>query len=55
MKSPASRRPGNSMPMNRAPTSTSATGPRMTTITDGGMTVPSEPPAQMVPEMSPLS
>ena len=41
--------------MNSPPTSTSATGPRMTTTTDGGMTVPSEPPAQMVPAMSPLS
>ena len=42
------------MPTNRSPTDTSATGPRMTTTTDGGMMVPSEPPAQMVPEMRPL-
>ena len=47
--------PGKSIPMKRLPTSTSATGPRMTTTTEGGMMVPREPPAQMVPEMSPLS
>ena len=43
------------MPTKRSPTETSATGPSTTTTTDGGMIVPSEPPAQMVPEMSPLS
>ena len=43
------------MPTNRSPTETSATGPSTTTTTDGGMIVPRDPPAQMVPEISPLS
>lgn len=47
--------PGNSIPYIRSPTDTSATGPRTTTTTDGGMMVPSEPPAQMVPEINDLS
>ena len=32
--------------MNRKPISTFATGPSMMTTTDGGMIVPSDPPAQ---------
>ena len=48
-------RPGKNMPTKRSPTETSATGPMTTTTTDGGMMVPSEPPAQMVPEIRPLS
>src|SRR5918995_1538587 len=47
-------RPGKIMPTSRSPTETSATGPSTTTTTEGGMMVPSEPPAQMVPQMSGL-
>jgi len=47
-------RPGKIMPTNRSPTETLATGPRTTTTTEGGMMVPREPPAQMVPEINPL-
>src|SRR6266542_3047763 len=46
--------PGNSMPTSRSPTETLATGPSTTTTTDGGMIVPSDPPAQIVPQMSGL-
>ena len=38
--------------MKRSPTETSATGPSITTTIDGGMIVPNEPPAHMVPEIS---
>ena len=37
------------MPYIRSPTDRLASGPITTTTTDGGMMVPSEPPAQMVP------
>src|SRR5690606_30530421 len=47
-------RPGNTMPYIRSPTDRSASGPMTITTTDGGMMVPSEPPAQMVPLMRPL-
>ena len=43
------------MPYRMSPTETSASGPMTTATTDGGMIVPSEPPAQMTPEISPLS
>ena len=47
-------KPGKIMPTSKSPTDTSATGPSTTTTTEGGMIVPSEPPAQMVPQMSGL-
>ena len=40
------------MPASRSPTGMEAIGARMTTGTDGGMIVPSEPPPQMVPAIS---
>ena len=46
--------PGKIIPTKRSPTETSATGPRTTTTTDGGIIVPRDPPAQIVPEMSAL-
>ena len=48
-------RPGKIMPYRRSPTETSASGPITTATTEGGMIVPSEPPAQMVPQISALS
>src|SRR5688500_19043124 len=51
---PAMMKPGKIMPTSRSPTDTSATGPSTTTTTEGGMMVPSEPPAQIVPQMSGL-
>ncbi len=47
-------KPGNMIPAKRSPTETSATGARMMTSTEGGMIVPSDPPAQIVPEISDL-
>ena len=46
--------PGNTIPYIRSPTDRSASGPITTTTTEGGMMVPSEPPAQMVPLISAL-
>ena len=43
------------MPYRMSPTDTSASGPITTATTDGGMMVPSDPPAQIVPLISPLS
>ena len=43
------------MPTNKSPTETSATGPRTTTTIEGGIIVPRDPPAQIVPEIKPLS
>ena len=40
------------MPTIRSPIETLAIGPITTTTTEGGMIVPSEPPAQIVPEIS---
>ena len=48
-------RPGNSIPNIRSPIETLATGPSSTTTIEGGMMVPSEPPAQITPEISALS
>ena len=39
------------MPYNKSPTDTVASGPITTATTDGGIMVPSEPPAQIVPEI----
>src|SRR5688572_2681307 len=39
----------------RSPMETLATGPSRTTTIDGGMMVPSDPPAQITPEISALS
>src|SRR5688572_28183584 len=51
---PAMMKPGKIIPTSRSPTDTSATGPSTTTTTEGGMMVPSEPPAQIVPQISGL-
>ena len=48
-------RPGISIPNMRSPIETLATGPNRTTTIDGGMMVPSEPPAQITPEIRALS
>ncbi len=42
------------MPTIRSPIETSAIGPMTTTTTEGGMIVPSEPPAQIVPAINGL-
>jgi hypothetical protein len=42
------------MPANRSPMETSAVGPSRMTTTDGGMMVPRDPPAQIVPAISVL-
>ena len=47
--SPASSRPGSSAPAYRRATDTDSTGPMTTSITEGGMRMPSVPPAQIVP------
>ena len=47
-------KPGMNMPSSILPTSACAVGPMTTASTDGGMMVPSAPPAQMTPEISPL-
>ena len=39
------------MPTIKSPIETLAIGPNTTTTTEGGMMVPSEPPAQIVPEI----
>ncbi|MCY1561708.1 hypothetical protein D9M68_990070 [compost metagenome] len=53
--SPTMIRPGNSMAANSSPTETCASEAYTTATTDGGIIVPSEPPAQMVPAISELS
>ena len=47
----ASINPGISIPTIKSPIETSAIGPSTTTTTEGGIIVPSEPPAQIVPEI----
>ena len=42
------------MPTRTSPTDVLDTGPMTTAGTEGGMIVPSEPPAQMVPQIRPL-
>ena len=44
-------KPGMNMPSRMLPTEALATGPMTTASTEGGMMVPSEPPAQIVPQM----
>ncbi len=43
------------MPASSLPTDICASDAYMTAITDGGIIVPSEPPAQIVPAISRLS
>ena len=40
------------MPENRLPTGSEAMGASTMTVIEGGMMVPSDPPAQIVPEIS---
>ena len=51
----ASINPGNSIPANISPIPISAMRDRMTTSTEGGMIEPRDPPAQIVPDIRPLS
>ena len=44
-------KPGMNMPSRMLPTDVLPTGPITTASTDGGMMVPSEPPAQIVPQI----
>ena len=43
--------PGKIIPTIKSPIETSAIGPNTTTTTEGGIIVPSDPPAQIVPDI----
>ena len=47
--------PGRIIPASSLPTEIPASEAYMTAITEGGIIVPSEPPAQIVPAISRLS